>query len=77
MSTSGKWLLRLGLTALALLITTDRPRRPVPKPPKSPPSSGLIRACLLGPAAGKRRILSLSSVRSTRSSGWGVAGSTS
>jgi len=36
MSTSGKWLLRLGLTALALLITTDRPRRPVPKTPKKP-----------------------------------------
>ena len=27
MSTSGKWLLRAALTALALLITTDRPRR--------------------------------------------------
>ncbi len=36
MSTSGKWLLRLSLTALALLITTDRPRRPAPKTPKKP-----------------------------------------
>jgi hypothetical protein len=36
MSTSGKWLLRLGLTALALLITTDRPRRPAPKNAKRP-----------------------------------------
>ncbi|WP_167856716.1 hypothetical protein [Hymenobacter aquaticus] len=30
-----KWLLRLGLTALALLVTTDR-RRPKP-PPAAPP----------------------------------------
>ena len=28
MSTTGKWILRLSLTALALLITTDRPRPP-------------------------------------------------
>jgi len=36
MSTTGKWLLRISLTALALLITTDRPRpRPV-KTPKKP-----------------------------------------
>ncbi|MCB2408731.1 hypothetical protein [Hymenobacter lucidus] len=31
-----KWILRLGLTALALLVTTDR-RRPKPKPPTEPP----------------------------------------
>lgn len=32
-----KWLLRLGLTALALLVTTDR-RRPKPAaPPAEPP----------------------------------------
>ena len=36
MSPAGKWLLRLGLTALALLITTDRPRPPVGKTPKKP-----------------------------------------
>ena len=36
MSTSGKWLLRATLTALALLITTDRKRPPVPKMPKKP-----------------------------------------
>ena len=38
MSTTGKWLLRAALTALALLIPTDtnRPRRPVPKTPKKP-----------------------------------------
>jgi hypothetical protein len=36
MSTTGKWLLRLSLTALALLITTDRKRPPVPKTPKKP-----------------------------------------
>ncbi len=36
MSTSGKWLLRAALTALALLITTDRKRPPVPKTPKKP-----------------------------------------
>ena len=36
MSTSGKWLLRATLTALALLITTDRKRPPVPKTPKKP-----------------------------------------
>lgn len=29
-----KWLLRLGLTALALLVVTDRRRRPAPTPPK-------------------------------------------
>ncbi|GAB2940991.1 hypothetical protein GCM10027048_01770 [Hymenobacter coalescens] len=29
-----KWLLRLGLTALALLVTTDRRRRSAPAPPK-------------------------------------------
>ena len=33
MSTTGKWLLRATLTALALLITTDRPR---PRPAKKP-----------------------------------------
>lgn len=36
MTTRNKWLLRLGLTALALLITTDRRRPPVPQPPKKP-----------------------------------------
>ena len=30
-----KWLLRLGLTALALLVTTDR-RRAKPRPPEPP-----------------------------------------
>ena len=36
MSTRNKWLLRLSLTALALLITTDR-KRPAPsKAPKKP-----------------------------------------
>ncbi len=35
MSTTSKWLLRLSLTALALLITTDKPRpRPARKPAK-------------------------------------------
>lgn len=35
MTRRNKWLLRLGLTALALLITTDRKRPPAPsKPPK-------------------------------------------
>ena len=38
MNTTGKWLLRAALTALALLITTDtnRPRKPAPKQPKKP-----------------------------------------
>lgn len=36
MSTRNKWLLRLGLTALALLITTDRQRPAAPKAPKKP-----------------------------------------
>ncbi|WP_279387740.1 hypothetical protein [Hymenobacter edaphi] len=31
---SRKWLLRLGLTALALLVTTDRRRRSAPAPPR-------------------------------------------
>lgn len=36
MSPTGKWLLRAALTALALLITTDRSRPPVGKTPKKP-----------------------------------------
>lgn len=36
MSTTGKWLLRLSLTALALLITTDKPRPRPPTTPKKP-----------------------------------------
>jgi len=36
MSTTNKWLLRAALTALALLITTDRPRPKVPQTPKKP-----------------------------------------
>ncbi len=36
MTTRNKWLLRLGLTALALLITTDRRRPPAPPTPKKP-----------------------------------------
>jgi hypothetical protein len=36
MTTRNKWLLRLGLTALALLITTDRKRPPVGTTPKKP-----------------------------------------
>ena len=32
MSTAHKWLLRAALTALALLITTDRPRPKTTKP---------------------------------------------
>jgi len=36
MSTTGKWLLRAALTALAVLITTDRPRIQTPKAPKKP-----------------------------------------
>ena len=38
MSTTGKWLLRAALTALALLITTDtnRPRKPKHPTPKKP-----------------------------------------
>jgi len=36
MNTAGKWFLRLSLTALALLITTDRKRPLLPKPPKEP-----------------------------------------
>ena len=38
MSTTGKWLLRAALTALALLITTDtnRPRKLGLKQPKKP-----------------------------------------
>ena len=36
MNTTGKWLLRLSLTALALLITTDRKRPSLPKPQKKP-----------------------------------------
>ncbi len=36
MNTTGKWLLRAALTALALLIPTDtnRPRKPAPTPKK-------------------------------------------
>lgn len=35
MNTTGKWLLRAALTALAVLITTDRPRiKPAPTPKK-------------------------------------------
>ena len=33
MNTRNKWLLRAALTALALLITTDKQRPPVPKKP--------------------------------------------
>ncbi|SNR59929.1 hypothetical protein SAMN06269173_104222 [Hymenobacter mucosus] len=33
---SRKWILRLSLTALALLVTTDR-RRPTPAPPAKKP----------------------------------------
>lgn len=36
MSTTGKWLLRAALTALAVLITTDRPRIQASKTPKKP-----------------------------------------
>lgn len=36
MTTRNKWLLRLGLTALALLITTDKKRPTVPQMPKKP-----------------------------------------
>ena len=36
MSTAGRWILRLSLTALALLITTDRRRPTHPKTPKKP-----------------------------------------
>ena len=36
MSTPRKWLLRAALTALALLITTDRKRPPVLKDSKKP-----------------------------------------
>lgn len=35
MTTRNKWLLRLGLTALALLITTDK-KRPAPALPPEP-----------------------------------------
>ncbi len=42
MTTRNKWLLRLGLTALALLITTDRKRPVAPPTLKSPPNSGLF-----------------------------------
>ena len=40
MSTTGKWLLRLTLTALGVLLTTDRRRPkapPLPPPPKPAP----------------------------------------
>jgi hypothetical protein len=36
MSTTGKWLLRAALTALAVLITTDRPRIKPSSTPKKP-----------------------------------------
>jgi hypothetical protein len=36
MSARNKWLLRAALTALALLITTDRPRIKAPQTPKKP-----------------------------------------
>ena len=37
MSTAQKWLLRLGMTALGLLLTTDRRRpKPAPKVPGKP-----------------------------------------
>ena len=36
MTTRNKWLLRAALTALALLITTDRPRIKTPLTPKKP-----------------------------------------
>ncbi|SET50331.1 hypothetical protein [Hymenobacter actinosclerus] len=46
---SHKWLLRLSLTALALLVTTDqRRRRPTPPPPPKPadePDEELVGAC--------------------------------
>ena len=38
MSTTSKWLLRAAFTALALLITTDRKRLPVPAAPKKKPA---------------------------------------
>ena len=36
MNTRNKWLLRAALTALALLITTDKKRPAVPAEPKKP-----------------------------------------
>ena len=36
MNTRNKWLLRAALTALALLITTDKKRPPAPVEPKKP-----------------------------------------
>lgn len=36
MTTRNKWLLRAALTALALLITTDKKRPAVPVEPKKP-----------------------------------------
>ena len=36
MNTRNKWLLRAALTALALLITTDKKRPAVPPTPKKP-----------------------------------------
>lgn len=36
MSTTSRWILRLSLTALALLITTDRRRPAPPRIPKKP-----------------------------------------
>jgi hypothetical protein len=36
MTTRNKWLLRAALTALALLITTDRKRPSTPQTPKKP-----------------------------------------
>ena len=36
MTTRNKWLLRAALTALALLITTDKKRTPAPAEPKKP-----------------------------------------
>ena len=36
MKTRTKWLLRAALTALALLITTDRKRPPLPAAPPKP-----------------------------------------
>lgn len=34
---SRKWIMRLGLTALALLVTTDRRRQPAPSAPPPKP----------------------------------------
>ena len=39
MSTPQKWLLRLGLTALGVLLTTDRRRPKPPLPPVKKPAA--------------------------------------